>query len=70
MQRLMKYKNIGIFILSIVTTFSISLNVVNGSFSFEGNDYKWILLIVMLCILFSKALEKTNKRLTICSRNL
>lgn len=70
MQKLTKSKNMWIFILSIITTFSISMNVVNGSFSFDGNNFKWIVLIAILCILFSKALEKYTKRLVICSRTI
>lgn len=38
-----------------------------GSFYFQGNDFKWIIVGTVLCILFSKALEKYNKRLLICS---
>ena len=67
MSKIIKYKNLWIFIISIITTFSISLNVINGSFAFEGNDFKWIIVVGILCILFSKALEKYNKRLLICS---
>lgn len=70
MKKVLKCKNLWIFLVSIITTISISLNVVNGSFSFEGNDYKWVLLVAMLCLLFSKTLEKYNKRLAICSRDL
>lgn len=70
MKKILKCKNLWIFLISIITTISISLNVVNGSFSFEGNDYKWVLLVAVLCVLFRKALEKYNKRLAICSRSL
>lgn len=70
MKKILQEKNLWIFFVSIITTISISLNVVNGRFSFEGNDFRWILLIAVLCILISKALEKYNKRLFICSRYL
>lgn len=70
MQKIIKLKNIWIFILSIITTVAISLNVVNGSFLFDGNNFKWILLIIVLCVLFSKALEKCTKKLVICSRTI
>ena len=67
LKKLIEYKNLWIFILSIITTLSISLQVVKGSFYFDGNNFKWIVIIGILCILFSKALEKYNKRLLICS---
>lgn len=70
MQKVIKSKNLWIFILSIITTISISLEVVNGAFYFDGNNFKWILLVAALCVLFSKALEKYTKRLVICSRNI
>lgn len=70
MKKILNNKNLWILIMSIVTTICISIKVVNGSFSFEGNDFRWILLIAVLCIVISKASEKYNKRLLICSRNL
>lgn len=68
MKKLLESKNLWIFLVALVTTFCVSINVVNGSFNFDGNDFKWILVFGILCVLFSKALEKTDKRLLICSR--
>lgn len=70
MKKLLKSKNLWIFLVALVTTFSISINVVNGSFQFDGNDFKWILVLGVLCVLCSKALEESDKRLLICSRNI
>lgn len=70
MKKILNNKNLWILIISIITTICISLKVVNGSFSFEGNDFRWVLLIAILCIVISKAFEKYNQRLLICSRNL
>lgn len=70
MKKIEKYKNLLILIISALTTVCISLNVVNGSFSFEGNDFRWIIQVAIFCILISKASEKYNKRLFICSRHL
>ena len=70
MRQLLKNKNLWIFIMSLITTFSISMNVVNGSFMFDGNNFKWILILGILYILFSKAIENANKRLIVCSRNI
>ena len=70
MKKILRNKNLCSLIISIVTTICISVKVVNGSFSFEGNDFRWIVLMTILCIVISKAFEKYNKRLLICSRNL
>lgn len=70
MKKLVKNKNLWIFILSLITTICISVNTINGAFTFHGNDFKWILMVAIFCLLFSKAIEKYNKRLFICSRNL
>ena len=67
MKKILKSKNLWILIISIVTTICYSVNVVNGEFRFFGNDFKWILMAAILCILFNKALEQKDKRLYICS---
>ena len=68
MKKLLKSKNLWIFLIALLTTVCASINVINWSFDFDGNDFKWIIVFGVLCVLFSKALEKTNKRLLICSR--
>ena len=70
MQKIIQSKKKWIFILSILTTISISIQVVNGIFTFNGNDFKWVILAIMLYVLFDKALDKYNKRLAVCSRNI
>ena len=67
MQKILKSKQLWIFIISIVTTIFMSINVVNNNFIFNGNDYKWILILAILCVLFNKVIEKYNRRLLICS---
>ena len=64
MQKLLKSKNIVLILLSIIMVMLISINVVNGSFVFsDGNNFKWIILVVIFYIYFSKVSEKYNKRL-------
>lgn len=70
MKKLLKNKDLWIFLVAIITTLSISMNVIGGRFYLDGNNFKWILILGILCILFSKALENSNKRLLICSRYL
>lgn len=67
MQKILKYKNVLIFILSIITVIAISINVAGNEFVYDGNNFKWVILLIILCVLFSKAKEKYNKRLFICS---
>lgn len=62
-----KLKKIGLAILAIITTIFISIDVVNGSFHMVGNDFKWIIVVAILYILFNKAVENSTKRLIICS---
>lgn len=64
MQKLLKSKNIVLILLSIIMVMLISINVVNGSFVFsDGNNFKWIILVAIFYIYFSKVSEKYNKRL-------
>lgn len=70
MKKLVKSKKLWTFFVALVTTFSIGINVVNGSFQFNGNNFEWVLVLGVLCVLCSKALEKSDKRLLICSRNI
>ena len=67
MQKILKYKNTLIFILSIITVIAISINVARNEFVYGGNNFKWVIWLIILCVLFSKAKEKYNKRLFICS---
>lgn len=67
MQKILKYKNALIFILSVITVIAISINVSGNEFVYSGNNFKWVILLIILCVLFSKAKEKYNKRLFICS---
>lgn len=67
MQKILKYKNALIFILSIITVIAISINVAGNEFVYGGNNFKWVILLIILCVLFSKAKEKYNKILFICS---
>ena len=70
MKQILKNRILWIFILALITTFSISMNIVNGSFMLDGNNFKWILVFCILCVLFSKSIENIEKRLLICSRNI
>ena len=70
MKQILKNRILWIFILALITTFSISMNIVNGSFMLDGNNFKWILVFGILCVLFSKSIENIEKRLLICSRNI
>lgn len=68
MEKVAKYKNILILLLSIVTTICISINVINGSFELDGDNFKWIIIVAILCIIFNKSTENIkDKRLIICS---
>lgn len=70
MKKILKNKNFMIFMLSLITTISISIKVVNSSFVFDGNNFIWIFIFGILCVFFNKAIEAINKRLLICSRSL
>ncbi len=67
MMKILKNKNLWIIIISIITTMSISINVINGSFRFYGNQFKWVIVLFLIYLLLKKALEKPTKRLIICS---
>lgn len=58
-----KFKRILSSILSIVTTMCISVDFIYGKGSFEGNDYRWVIILFGLYILISKAFEIYNRRL-------
>lgn len=70
MGQILKNRKLLIFILALTTTFSISMNIANGSFMLDGNNFKWTLVFGILCVLFSKSTENIEKRLLICSRNI
>ena len=55
------------FILAVITTICISLNLMFGTGVFFGNDFKWILILIVMYILINNALENYDKRLYICS---
>lgn len=67
MGKILKQKKILIFIIAIITTMCISVDVVYGSFELDGNNFKWIVILAILYILIDKALESGNKRLFLCS---
>lgn len=67
MEKILKHKKILIFIIAIITTMCISVDVVYGSFKLDGNNFKWIVILGILYILIDKALESGNKRLFLCS---
>lgn len=67
MKKNLKYKKVLIFILAIITTICMSVDVVYGSFELNGNNFKWIVALATSYIVLNKALESGNKRLFICS---
>lgn len=67
MTMITKYKNILIILISLITTWCISITNVNNDFIFDGNNFKWIIVLILIYILIKKALEEPSKRLMICS---
>ncbi len=67
MGKLKKHKRMVRFILAIITTLCMSVEVVQGSFELDGNHFKWIILLVVIDILLGRAFESGSKRLFICS---
>ena len=61
MKKILKYKKVLIFILAIITTMCMSIDVVYGSFELNGNNFKWIIVLATSYILINKALESGNK---------
>ncbi len=62
-----KVKKICLFTLAIVTTICISISNTN---SCSGNDFKWIIILIILYILFNNVQKILNKRLIILARNI
>lgn len=62
-----KHKNLLIIAISLITTWCISITNVNNDFIFDGNNFKWIIVLGLIYLLIKNALVKTNKRLLICS---
>ena len=48
MEKILKHKKILIFIIAIITTMCISVDVVYGSFKLDGNNFKWIVILGIL----------------------
>ena len=62
-----KFKKIFCFILSIVTTICISFDFIYNIGGFNGNDFRWVIILAVVNILISKALVLYEKRLYKCS---
>lgn len=67
MKKLKEYKKVLIFIIAIITTICISINVVNGPFELYGNNFVWMIVLATTYILIDKALKDGSKRLFICA---
>lgn len=69
MEKVLKWcKSTIIIIISIITTICINIRIENGTYKLlEGNYFEWIMIAALVYIIISKALEKGNKRLFICS---
>lgn len=70
MKLLLKCKKIIIFICAFVTTIGVSTNLINDDFIFSGNQFQWVIMLLILYVFFKYAAEKTNKRMLTVSRYL
>lgn len=62
MKKIFKNKNLCIFLLSLITTICISVNLIENKFVFLGNDFKWIILIIVLYVFFKYVLKNIEQR--------
>ena len=70
MKKTFMNKKIWIFILSLITTVCMSTNVIENSFRFYGNDFKWLIVLIVLYIFFKYIFQKIEKRRIVCSLSL
>lgn len=62
-----KLKKILFLAISLITTICISLDFMYNIGGFYGNDFRWILIFAVVCVLTSRALMLYEKRLYKCS---
>lgn len=60
-------KKIFCFVIALITTFGISMDFIYNIGGFYGNDYRWIIIFAVVCVLISKAFTLYEKRLYKCS---
>ncbi len=60
-------RKIIILIISIITTLCTSLVLLGGKFLFFGNDFKWIMLLIIVYAFLDRVYKTIDKRRLICS---
>lgn len=60
-------KKIFCFVIALITTLGISMDFIYNIGGFYGNDYRWIIIFAVVCVLISKAFTLYEKRLYKCS---
>ena len=63
-------KKILFSILSVITTFFVSIKYVNNKYTFDGNDIRWLLLSIIIYVFLNYAFKKFQRRKFVFSISL